>query len=45
MPTTETFWNQMGAYNEDCILLATGVYSLVLPVRNWKAIGRRYRDE
>jgi hypothetical protein len=30
---------------EDCILFAAGVYGLVLLVKNWKIIGRRYRDE
>ena len=45
MPTTETFWNQMGVYNEDCILFKAGVYGLVLPVRNWKAIERSHRVE
>jgi hypothetical protein len=30
---------------EDCILFATGVYGLVLLVKNWKTIGGRKRDE
>ena len=29
---------------EDCILFASGVYSLVLLVKNWKTIGRRQID-
>ena len=29
---------------EDCILFASGVYGLVLLVRNWTGIGRRQRD-
>jgi hypothetical protein len=45
MPTTETFWNQMGAYNEDRIVFATGLYGLVLLVKNWKIIGRSHRNE
>ncbi|MEA1872096.1 MAG: hypothetical protein U9M91_01710 [Chloroflexota bacterium] len=45
MPTTENFWNQMGAYKEDCILFVAGVYGLVMLARNWKIIGRRQIDE
>ena len=30
---------------EDCILFASGVYGLVLLIRNWKSIGRRQRGE
>jgi hypothetical protein len=45
MPTTETFWNRMGAYNEDCILFVAGVYGLVLLVKNWKITGVRHRDD
>ena len=32
-------------YYEDCILFAAGVYGLVMSVRNWRVIGRRFRDE
>jgi len=45
MPTTGTCWNQMGAYNEDCILFVVGVYGLVLLDKNWKIIGRSHGDE
>jgi len=45
MPATETFWNQIDAYNEDSISFAAGVYGLVLLVKNWKIIGVRQRDE
>jgi hypothetical protein len=44
MPTTETFWNQMGAYSKDCILFAAGIYGLVLLVKNWKTIAARQID-
>jgi hypothetical protein len=45
MPTMETFWDQMGEYNENCILFAAGACGLVLTVRNWNVIGRSQRDE
>ncbi len=45
MPTMETSWNQMGEYNENCVLFAAGVYGPVMLPKNWKIIGRRHRDE
>jgi|LGOV01.1.fsa_nt_gb hypothetical protein len=40
MPTTETFWNQMGLYNE-----ATFSVQIIMLIKNWKAIGKDYKGE